>query len=173
MDHKLTIGQFNDSFPPAMDGVANTLINYADYFNREEGVCYAVVPYYPHARYEEYAFPVLNFASIPVPFRKQYRFSHPGLSFRLSSRLTDIDFDIIHAHSPFTAGRIALNLAKKRDIPIVATFHTKFRDDIMTVIKSDSIADWMIDNIISFYNQCDAVWAVNQATGRDTRRIRV
>lgn len=166
MNKELTIGQFNDSFPPAIDGVANTLINYADYFHREEGACYAVVPYYPNANYEDFTFPVLNFASIPVPFRRQYRFSHPRLNFKLSSRLMDIDFDILHAHSPFTSGRIALILAKKRNIPIVATFHTKFRDDIMAVFKSDSIADRMIDHIVAFYHQCDAVWVVNGATGK-------
>jgi 1,2-diacylglycerol 3-alpha-glucosyltransferase len=162
----LTIGQFNDSFPPAIDGVANTVINYANYFHREEGCCYAVVPYFPNGCKEDFAFPVLNFASIPVPFRKGYRFFHPGLNLKLSSKLTHIDFDILHAHSPFTSGKIALNLAKKRDIPIVATFHTKFRDDIMAVFKSDSIADRMIDHIVAFYNQCDAVWVVNQSTGR-------
>lgn len=166
MDKELTIGQFNDSFPPAIDGVATTLINYADYFHREEKACYAVVPYYPNARYEDFAFPVLDFASIPVPFRRQYRFSHPRLNFKLSSRLMDIDFDILHAHSPFTSGRIALILAKKQNIPIVATFHTKFRDDIMAVVKSDSVADRMIDHIVAFFNECDAVWVVNGATGR-------
>lgn len=163
---KLIIGQFNDSFPPAIDGVANTVINYANYFHREEGLCYAVVPYFPNARNEDFAFPVLNFASLPVPFRKNYRFFHPGLSLKLSSRLMHINFDILHAHSPFTSGKIALSLAKKKNVPIVATFHTKFRDDIMTVVKSDAIADRMVDSIIAFYNQCDAVWAVNEATGK-------
>lgn len=166
MDRELIIGQFNDSFPPAIDGVATTLINYANYFQREEGACYAVVPYYPNACYEDFAFPVLNFASLPVPFRRQYRFFHPGLSFKLTSKLMDIDFDILHVHSPFTSGRIALNLAKKRNIPIVATFHTKYRDDIMALFKSDSIADKMIDHIVAFYHQCDAVWVVNKATGK-------
>jgi len=166
MDKELIIGQFNDSFPPAIDGVATTLINYAGYFHREEKCCCAVVPYYPSARYEDFSFPVLTFASLPVPFRRQYRFSHPRLNFKLSSRLMDIDFDILHAHSPFTSGRLALILAKKQNIPIVATFHTKFRDDIMAVIKNDMIADKMIDHIVAFYNECDAVWVVNGATGK-------
>ena len=166
MDDTLTIGQFNDSFPPAIDGVVNTVINYADYFHREDNACYAVVPYYPNTHYEEYTFPVLTFASLPVPFRKEYRFSHPGLSLKLSSKLMDIDFSILHAHSPFTAGRIALNLAKKRSIPLVATFHTKYREDIVALVKSDTIADKMIDHIVSFYHQCDAVWVVNRATGK-------
>ena len=166
MDSKLTIGQFNDSFPPAVDGVANTMINYARCLHRAEGACYAVVPYYPQAHYGDYSFPVLHFPSIPVPFRTEYRFSHPRLSMKLINRLMGIDFDILHAHSPFTSGRIALHLGRKRNIPVVATFHTKYRDDIMAVVKSDSIADRVIDHIVDFYHQCDSVWVVNEATGK-------
>lgn len=166
MNNHLTIGQFNDSFPPSIDGVANAVINYADCLNQAQRACYAIVPYFPNSCDGDFTFPILRFASVPVPFRPNYRFFHPGLTFQLSSRLTHIGFDILHAHSPFTSGRIALQLAKKQNIPIVSTFHTKYRDDIMAYIRNDSIADKMIENIVEFYNQCDAVWVVNQATGR-------
>lgn len=163
---QLTIGQFNDSFPPAMDGVANTVINYADYFNQKEKECYAVVPYYPKSQNEEYGFEVLTFPSIPVPLRSNYRFFHQSLAFRLSRKLKDIDFDIVHAHSPFTAGKIALSIARSKNIPMVATFHSKYREDIFSAVKSVSVTNMIIKNIIDFYNSCDAVWVVNNATGK-------
>lgn len=163
---QITIGQFNDSFPPAMDGVANTVINYADYFNQKEKECYAVVPCYPNAWNEGFGFPVLTFPSIPVPLRSNYRFFHHNLAFRLMRKLKDIDFDIVHAHSPFTAGKIALKIARSKNIPLVATFHSKYREDIFTAVKSVAVTNMIIKNIIDFYNKCDAVWVVNNATGK-------
>lgn len=163
-----TIGQFNDSFPPAVDGVANTLINYCDILNKHEKKCYGIVPSYP-GKNSFYDFPILNFKSIPVPFRKEYRFSIPKTNLILSNRLNKIDFDILHAHSPFSSGRIALKLAKHKNIPLVATFHSKYKDDIAGIIKSSGVVDLMIENIVGFYNKCDEVWVVNKSTG-DTLR---
>lgn len=163
---QLTIGQFNDSFPPVVDGVANTVINYADYFNQKEKECYAVVPYYPNASNEAYGFPVLTFPSIPVPLRSNYRFFNQSLAFGLKRKLNDIDFDIVHAHSPFTAGRIALNIARSKNIPLIATFHSKYREDIFTAVKSVAVTNMIIKRIVDFYNRCDVVWVVNNATGK-------
>ncbi|MCI4445517.1 MAG: glycosyltransferase [Candidatus Aminicenantes bacterium] len=42
-----TIAQFNDTFPPLMDGVAVVVWNYARWLNQNFGTCYAVVPYIP------------------------------------------------------------------------------------------------------------------------------
>ena len=42
-----TIAQFNDTFPPLMDGVAFVVWNYARWLNQNFGTCYAVVPYIP------------------------------------------------------------------------------------------------------------------------------
>ena len=34
---RLTIGQFNESFPPIIDGVANVVKNYAYWMNKKYG----------------------------------------------------------------------------------------------------------------------------------------
>lgn len=164
----LTIGQFNDSFPPTVDGVANTLINYCNILNSKARKCYGIIPSYPVDN-DIYDFPILNFKSIPVPFRNEYRFAIPNTDLTLSSQIKKIDFNILHAHSPFTSGRIALKIAKQKNIPLVATFHSKFKDDILRVIKSRSIVNLITNNIIDFYNKCDEVWVVNKSTG-DTFR---
>lgn len=164
----LTIGQFNDSFPPTVDGVANTLINYCNILNNKARKCYGIVPSYP-ADNNIYDFPILNFKSIQVPFRKEYRFAIPNTDLVLSNQMKKIDFNILHAHTPFTSGRIALKLAKQKNIPLVATFHSKYKDDILKIIKNRNIVNLVIKNIVDFYNKCDEVWVVNKSTG-DTLR---
>ena len=42
---KLKVCLMNDSFPPAIDGVANAVTNYADIITREHGSAAVVTPY--------------------------------------------------------------------------------------------------------------------------------
>ncbi len=60
-------------------------------------------------------------------------------------------------------------MSKKKHVPIVGSFHTKFYDDILEVTKSKQIARTGAKMVASFYSQCDEVWAVSEQTG-DTLR---
>jgi len=71
---------------------------------------------------------------------------------------------LVHAHSPFSAGNAAYRLAKKLDIPLVATFHSKFYDDFLQATGSKFIASKVVDYVVSFFNKADAVWTVNSKT---------
>lgn len=77
--------------------------------------------------------------------------------------------DICHVHGPVFAGHIGLSYAKKKHIPIVGSFHTKFYDDILEVTKSKQIARTGAKMVASFYSQCDEVWAVTQSAGETLR----
>ena len=58
--------------------------------------------------------------------------------------------DLIHVHSPFNMGSFGLNLAKKRNIPCFATFHSQFKRDFYNATKSE-----LITNILTKLNfQC-------------------
>ena len=48
-------------------------------------------------------------------------------------------FDLVHAHAPFLAGRAARSVARKKGIPLVATFHSKYYDDVY----KGTIGDWI------------------------------
>ena len=44
---KINVCLLNDSFPPAIDGVANTTVNYAKIINKDLGKASVVTPNYP------------------------------------------------------------------------------------------------------------------------------
>ena len=69
--------------------------------------------------------PVIQVSSIIFPLYKEYRLSKPGIR-GFSKKLDEFKPDIIHIHSPDTIGWAALKYAKKRYIPILATYHTDF-----------------------------------------------
>ena len=161
------IGIFNDNFPPVYDGVALTAKNYADWLhNKGREVC-VVTPYTP--KMVETSYPIYTYHSLPLLMRKPYRIGLPMTDYTFRKHLSNIDFTIVHAHCPFTSGALALNVARKLGIPMVATFHSKYRQDLERAIHCKFIVDKAIEHIVSFYEQADEVW-IPQASVEPTLR---
>lgn len=168
MEKKLVSGQFNDSFTPVMDGVTNVVKNYAYWLDRKYGQCYVATPAYPgYVDREE--FPVLRYYSIPLKKREPYRIGFDLLDINFKSTIKSIPFDIVHAHCPFTSGAIAVQIARKMKIPVIATFHSKFYDDFKQVLKIDAFAKICTRLVIDFFNRVDQVWTVSKGAA-DTLR---
>ena len=55
------------------------------------------------------------------------------------------------------------------EIPIVATFHSKYYDDAFKITHSKAISSGIVNVVLSVYNKCDAVWAVNHETAEVLR----
>lgn len=160
---KMTVGLFNESFPPIIDGVANVVTNYAYWINEKYGDSIVVTPSYPKA-VDNYPFEVRRYFSIKVPTRSEYRFGILKIHAFFWRRLSKTKFDIVHAHSPFGAGAAARILAKKQGIPFVATFHSKFRDDFKIALKVDKAVNVVLSRIAAFYESADEVWVVNDSS---------
>lgn len=161
MEKKLISGQFNDSFTPVMDGVTNVVKNYAYWLDKKYGESYVATPAYP-GYIDREEFPVLRYYSIPLKKREPYRIGLELLDINFRSTIKSIPFDIVHAHCPFTSGAIAQQIARKKNIPIVATFHSKFYDDFKQVLKIDAFAKICTWMVIDFFNRVDQVWAVSK-----------
>ncbi len=166
---KLIVGQFNDSYPPVMDGVGNAVQNYAYWINKKYGKSYVITPKFP--RYiDDEEFEVIRYASTHLPLRPPYRLGLPLVAFHSKKKLKQIDFNILHVHSPFSSGQLALKLAIKKQIPIIATFHSKFYDDFKQILKNDFLAKMVVKRIIAFYNKVDYVWTVNERTAHTLKK---
>ena len=160
---KLDVIQFNESFPPVMDGVANVTRNYAYWIKKKYGKSYVVTPEYP-AYVDDEIFPVLRYPSLPLALRKPYRMGVGQHNPKLWKKLNTLNVDIVHAQSPFSSGNIALQFARQKNVPMVATFHSKFYDDFKEATRSDAISWLMTHLVVDFFNYADAVWAVNEST---------
>ena len=163
------IGLFNDCFPPVMDGVAVCVQNYAYWMQKKVGGVSVITPNVPGADYSVYEYEVLPYFSVPVPFRKPYVTGLAEIDPAFLKKIVNRPFKIVHAHSPFTSGLAAAHVAKLRNIPMVATFHSKYRDDFSRVIKSDFVVNRIVKRIIDFYDRADEVW-VPQASVEEVIR---
>lgn len=161
-------GLFNDSFPPILDGVTLTVENYAHWLSQAGRTPCVVTPWNPvasPARCE-----VMKFFSLPIQSRHPYRYGYPKLDPFIWSRLRNTDFRLVHAHCPFSSGRLAVYVKKKQNVPLIGTFHSKYRSDLEHSFKR---TPWFVPvimkRILNFFNACDQVW-IPQAQVEETVR---
>ncbi|HEY5509322.1 MAG TPA: glycosyltransferase, partial [Paludibacter sp.] len=137
-----TIGIFNDSFPPIMDGVSLAAKNYADCLHKKNQSVCVITPESPDYKDNE-PYPVYRYASIPILGRYPYRFGLPKIDSLFNYRIDKVSFGLVHAHCPFSSGRLALRIARKQKIPFVATFHSKYREDFEHSVHNKFFAKLM------------------------------
>ncbi len=161
-------GQFCDSYVPVMDGVVVMVRNYANLMHAHGHRPIVIGP--KISGYTETdPFEVIRLASMPLVVKPPYRFPLPALSFAAKRQLDAIPFDLVHAQSPMTAGWEAMRVARQQDVPLVATFHTKFRDDFEMIFHNDWVAGKLNDTVMRYFNKADAVWTVNKSTEQTMR----
>jgi len=161
---KISTCQFNDSYFPIMDGVGMTAHSYAHWLNEKYGKSVLVAPrvkgYKDTAPYKVY-----RFKSLLLPGMNPYRIGLPLIDVTFQKKIKKVKFDLLHAHCPFISGQLAARLSRKLEIPLVATFHTKYKEDFKKVINNDLFIDFLLNITLDFYNSADLVWVPNKSTG--------
>ena len=61
---------------------------------------------------------------------------------------------------------MATNFGNKNKIPVVATFHSQFKQDFMRATHSKFISKILLKHIMKVFNSCDQCWAVNEEIGK-------
>lgn len=157
----MRIGQFCDTFLPVVDGVGRVVYNYADGLGRRGNEVYVVTPLVDFGCRANYPFDILDFTGMSVPGSPQYRQGLPIADMHYLRRMESVEFDLIHAHSPFMAGQEAARLAKKMNVPLVGTFHSKYYDDFYKATGLHAAAEVGTLAVVEFFRRCDQVWTVS------------
>lgn len=165
---KANVGLFCEVFPPVMDGVSVCMENYAYWLQKKVGGVAVVTPHVPKADYSVHDYKVFDYLSIPVPKRHPYVTGIAEFDPTYLAKIATTRFKIVHAHTPFSAGMAAMRIARMQKIPLVATFHSKYRDDFAKVLPK-LVVDMVIDSVVDFFERADLVW-VPQASVIDVIR---
>jgi len=165
----MRIAQVTDTFLPVVDGVGRVAVAYAETLAKLGHQVTVIAPLYDTGHRGGMPYELVDYTGFKVPTAPQYKTGSPILDDHYRRRMAMLDFDIVHAHSPFTAGREALRLSRERGIPLVATFHSKFYDDFLKITKSETLAKMVVSNIVSFFERTSEVWAVSAASGEVLR----
>ena len=157
--------QFIDNYFPVIDGVTETVHEYARHMDTIV-VCPEMEKHY--LTKHTFPYPVLTCRTMRIPFSR-YACALPNLDGRLSEMIAQKNPDIFHLHSPSLLGKYAISLGKKMKIPVVATFHSKVYDAILEFTKSKTISKALTNRIVKLYEDCDDVWTCSEETGQTLR----
>ena len=163
----MIVGQFSESYPPAIDGVGGVMLNYCRELDRRGHRSIYIAPENKNAG------PIpdvetMLYKSMKTP-ASDYHVGFPAMQPSFMEELRDVPFDLVHAHAPFMAGWLARSLAREKHIPLVATFHSKYYDDAYRVTHSRTLSRQLVKMVLDFYDDCDEVWAVSERTAEVLR----
>lgn len=126
-----------DCYYPKFDGPVQVVTNYCKSLNKIEGCSAEVcVPRFPKYT-DNQPFPVFRVSSLKGP--EGYYYGVPSFDSKLKKYLKENRFDVIHVHSPFTMCGFFADYGKRHKIPVIFTFHTKFREDFERVMKGNKL----------------------------------
>jgi len=114
---------------------------------------------------------VVGVPAIPFPGRGEYRVPL-GIPPKVQRDLKEFGANIFHISSPEFLGHRAVTLARKWDIPVVASVHTRFE----TYFRYYNMA-WLeplVEAIIRrLYRRCDAIFAPSESMAQVLREQRM
>ena len=166
----LRIALFSGNYNYVRDGANQALNRLVDYLLRKGA---AVRIYSPTVA--EPAFPpngdVVHIPYVPIPGRSEYQRAL-ALPPRVKRDLNAFDPGILHVASPDFLGHGAISWARRHDLPVVASVHTRFE----TYPRYYGLAfmEPVIEAILRrFYRRCDAIFAPSESMAQLLREQRM
>ncbi len=164
----LRVALFSDRFYPSIDGVVRTVDAYARQIIQSGSYACVVCPRQRGDDAVHTPYDVIRTPSLRLPGLAD-AIALPFLPRRARRLFREKPFDVFHAHSPFLAGDLALFLGRRLNVPVVATFHSKFYDDALNITHSKFLANMLVNRVVNFYCKVDAVWACSKSTAETLR----
>jgi len=156
-----------DTFYPSVDGPVNVIVNIAKIL-KEKGLADVELLVPNQTKKTKIDDIKIHYcASVPAP--EGYRAAVPTVNNKVKKIIMEGGYDLIHVHSPFTLGRYIVNLAKKYEIPVLMTIHTKYRDDFERTLKDKGLIKFMMNYIMEPVKMSDFVLSVSNGAAQTLR----
>ena len=157
---KKTIVYFIDSFYPIIDGVVSVLDNYANFMSDYYNVV-VCSPKHNKKTHKAEKYFVLSADSVYIK-KQGYDLGFPQLDSKFTKYISLLKIDLIHVNSPFNMGNFGLDLAKKRHLPSITTFHSQFKQDFYKATKSAVLSSFLANMIIKIYDKSTLTLTMNE-----------
>jgi len=148
----------SESYVPRVSGVVTSLTSYARALRAEGHRVVIAAPGYRGHHDDDPD--VLRLPSVRTPAQPDFPLAFP-LRPRLLGDPRIQAADVVHAHTPFIMGRLALSVARRLGRPLVFTHHTLYHEYVHYVpwlsprLTRRAVLRWVRD----FANRCDLVIA--------------
>lgn len=152
----MNIAIFTNNYLPNPYGVATSIETFREEFEKLGHQVFIFAPKFPG--YVDGNKNVFRYPSIDIEVK--FRFPLPiPYSSGMDNILENLDIDIIHSQHPNLLGTAALKWAKKKNVPLIFTWHTLYDQYINFVpfIPGKLAAKWAIWNATKYANKADEI----------------
>ncbi len=120
---RVVVTAFTEVYRPVRNGVVAS-IDALRAGAADAGIALTVVaPWFPPRGRAADAPDIVRIPSLPLPTATAYRLCVPALG--PAVRAAVAASDVVHAHSPFVTGMLAMRAARRARLPLVYTYHTR------------------------------------------------
>ncbi|NCB34076.1 MAG: glycosyltransferase [Erysipelotrichia bacterium] len=139
----MRVGLFTDTFPPDVNGVANSTRILYEELRKNGHEAFVVAPYsgVGGAKWDE-THTIMRLAGVTLKQLYGYTMTSPIHIFAMNE-VKKMNLDIIHDQTEFGVGIFAHICAKQLGIPLVSTYHTTYEDytHYVNLLNSDKFDD--------------------------------
>jgi glycosyltransferase involved in cell wall biosynthesis len=149
---------FSESFHPVQNGVTTSVRTLIAELRKYGHHVWVFAP--EHQDQPEHETNVMRFPSFVTQFNPEYPLAYPFLPrIKLSSQIERLKLDVIHTHSPFVLGLTGADLAIRKGIPLVSTYHTLYTEYSHYVsFIPEAVTHGLLEAYLPwYYNRCSTV----------------
>ena len=166
----LRVAIFSGNYNYVRDGANQALNRLADYLLRQGAAVRAYSPTVKEPAFEAKS-ELVHIPSIPIPGRPEYKIGL-ALPARVRRDLKAFRPDIFHIASPEITGHRAVSLARRWDVPVVASVHTRF-ETYPRYYGMAFLEPVVLAVLRRFYRRCDAIFAPSDSMAQLLRDQRM
>jgi len=166
----LRVALFSGNYNYVRDGANQALNRMMGYLQRHGA---KVRVYSPKAKKPAFASTgkVVGVPAVPFPGRTEYRVPL-GIPRKVQRDLKEFGANVFHVSVPELLGHRAVTLARKWDVPVVASVHTRF-ETYPRYYGFAFLEPFVEAGLRRFYRRCDAIFAPSESMAQVLREQRM
>src|SRR4051812_23987931 len=166
----LRVAIFSGNYNYVRDGANQALNRLADYLLRKGAAVRVYAPTTGTPAFEPKG-DLVSVPGLPLPGRSEYKLAM-ALTPRVKSDLKAFRPNIFHVASPDIAGHRAITLARRRDLPVIASVHTRF-ETYPRYYGMAFLEPLVLAILRRYYRRCDAIFAPSDSMAQLLRDQRM
>ena len=167
---ELRIALFSGNYNSVRDGANQALNRLVGYLLRQGASVRVYSPTTDTPAFEPIG-DLVSVPSVPIPFRPEYQLAY-SLSARVRRDLAAFQPNLVHVAAPDIVAHRAVSWARRRDIPVVSSVHTRF-DTYLQYYNLKWLEPVARAIMRRYYRRCDAIVVPAESTAAIMRAQRM
>lgn len=152
----MRVGIFTNNYLPNPYGVSGSIESFRKQFEKQGHSVFIFSPNYKN--YKDTNSNIFRYPSLDIQYKIKFPLVIP-YSRKIDKVINNLNLDIIHSQHPNLLGTVAKKWAKKKNIPLVFTWHTLYDQyaHFIPLIPNKLVSKYIIHKAVKYANESDFV----------------